>query len=664
MKRSLKPISMLVLLLSLCLAGFAQQSGGVAGDEASIKQHRDEIQKLAAKTPPPETKTAHDQTLAQLRRELRDLLLQKKGAVRKDIQDLQSPNASTSYQNYLKQLGELLRSVEDEITGLDGDLSASGGVAMAPPAAVPSPQPSPAQPTQKQLAVEAAFKANVDSLAGTDLKKAAAPAAVMSDVTAPLSCKLIADPNTVDQLSRYQQNVCRLAHNILERKNNPNLPAIYLQVDESSLLPILIVKLLKTQGEASFVSFLSDAEQARTDKQVGNGPGNSGTTSLISKGGVPWAFGWAVENGAATESTNGTSITFRVNPVGAIKVLSNKGFLTGFREAENDPALNFLRRSSFGITYDTSRGDQPGTFTGRKQQLSSFSLRYEFVNERDPRNKRYQGDWEAFVAKEGVAFAQKMWAVTMATEQVSGRMMRFKDPALEAWVEKASEVIRRSDATTMDDLVLVLNQQIDLLPVKDISEDTTRSITDFAKGLEAYTIEKKKLLDKIAKGRLITFEYVNHREVNAPDTSNFNFIAEGGTGRRIDFTANASLTMFNKKPVGLNISRIRDFQFAGQVDIPLGNVMGFGQPVFSFTGRYERLVENASTAAGTIMPNTKGDIAFGQVKLTIPIKNTGFSLPISMTFSNRTELIKEKDVRGNFGLTFDLDKILAKFKPF
>jgi hypothetical protein len=209
-----------------------------------------------------------------------------------------------------------------------------------------------------------------------------------------------------------------------------------------------------------------------------------------------------------------------------------------------------------------------------------------------------------------------------------------------------------------------LRKQIDLLPVEKVSDETTQGITNFAKGFEAYTLAKKKLLDKIAKGRLITFEYTNNREVNAPDTSNFTFIAEGGTGRRIDFTANASLTMFNKKPVGLNINRIRDFQFAGQVDIPLGDVMGFGQPVFSFTGRYERLVENASTQAGTVVPNTKGDIAFGQVKLTIPIKNTGFSLPISMTFSNRTELIKEKDVRGNFGLTFDLDKILAKFKPF
>ena len=75
-------------------------------------------------------------------------------------------------------------------------------------------------------------------------------------------------------------------------------------------------------------------------------------------------------------------------------------------------------------------------------------------------------------------------------------------------------------------------------------------------------------------------------------------------------------------------------------------------------------MENAMTQAGTIMPNTKGDLAFGQVKLTIPVKGTGFKIPFSLTFANRTELIKEREVRGNFGFTFDLDTLFAKFKPF
>ncbi len=670
MKKYRIVIVLVCVLLSPSLVVVGQQGGGVSDDEALIKQHREDIQKLALKSPPPEAKAAHEQALAQLRKELRDLLLQKKGSLKKDIQDLKSPNASAAYQSYVKQLGDILKSVDDEILGLDKDLAGTGAIAIAIPSPSMSPSPGPPQPapqTDEQKAVEADFQAKLASLSATDLKKAAAPK-VMADASPPVDCNVLI--SNAQGFSKLEQNVCALAFAIRQRKLQkppPPVTGITLQEDKGPLLPILVAKLLKTQGDASYVSFILEAEQARTDKQVGGGPGNSGTTSLVSKGGVPWAFGWAVENGAATESTNDTTITFRVNPVGAMKVLSNKGFLTGFREAESDTALNFLKKASIGLSFDTNRGDQPGTFTGKKQQLSAVSFRYEFVNQRDPRNKRYQRDWEQFVASRGVALAESVAATTVAVQIVTGpvgnREFRFKDPALQAWLEQTNRALNATEAG-FDVLVPVLRKQIDLLPVEKVSDETTQAITNFAKGFEAYTLAKKDLLDKIAKGRLITFEYTNNRQVNAPDTSNFNFIAEGGTGRRIDFTANASLTMFNKKPVGLNINRIRDFQFAGQVDIPFGDVKGFGQPVFSFAGRYERLMENASTQAGTITPNTKGDIAFGQVKLTIPIKGTGFSLPISMTFANRTELIKEKDVRGNFGFTFDLDKILAKFKPF
>jgi hypothetical protein len=31
--------------------------------------------------------------------------------------------------------------------------------------------------------------------------------------------------------------------------------------------------------------------------------------------------------------------------------------------------------------------------------------------------------------------------------------------------------------------------------------------------------------------------------------------------------------------------------------------------------------------------------------------------------ANRTELIKESVVRGNIGLTYDLDSVFARFKP-
>ena len=78
---------------------------------------------------------------------------------------------------------------------------------------------------------------------------------------------------------------------------------------------------------------------------------------------------------------------------------------------------------------------------------------------------------------------------------------------------------------------------------------------------------------------------------------------------------------------------------------------------------YERLLNNTITSAGLVVPNTKGDLAVGQFKITIPVKGSGVKIPISLSVANRTDLIKETDVRGNVGVTLDLDSLFAKSNP-
>ena len=48
-----------------------------------------------------------------------------------------------------------------------------------------------------------------------------------------------------------------------------------------------------------------------------------------------------------------------------------------------------------------------------------------------------------------------------------------------------------------------------------------------------------------------------------------------------------------------------------------------------------------------------------QAKLTIPLEDSGVKVPLSITASNRTELIDEKDVRGSMGLNPDLDTFMS-----
>ena len=663
MAQKLVSLLMILSLSGSLVSAYAQHTE--TPEEAQIKQYRTELNELTSRLPPSEAKDAHAAALARVRKKLRDLLIERRGGLKRDIQVLSSPES----REYVARLEAIVSSITAEVDALDAALTqnlptVASSVSQPTPQMMPSPQPSAAPlPPDVELR-RSAFQATVDSLSADKLKAAAAPAELAETQLPQPGCNNVGRPNSTT-FSRLDEFICRTAQDIAVNRRNRR---VLISQDQALLFAIIISKVLKTEGSESYVAFVSEAQEARTDQQMGAGPSSAGTTSLVVKGGVPYVLGLAVENGAAVQSTSDTTVTFRVNPMGLIKTFANKGFITGFRQAEQDPVQNFLRKSSVGITFDTSRGNTPGVFTGDRQQLSALSFRYEFVNHRDPRLKRYEKDWEEFVANEGVRLGQQIFATTLAINNFGTRTspMSFKDPALQAWLEQTNTLIAAAGAD-QNEIERILRSQIEAFPVKLVSEETIRSVTDYARQFQAYTEAKNRLLDRIAKARVFTLEYTNDRAVNAPDTSNFNFIAATGTGRRIDLTANGSFTFFNKRPAAASLTaprpkRIRDFQFAGQIDVPF-KIGEAGQFDFWFSGRYERLLENAITAGGTTMPNTKGDIAVGQFGLNIPIKGLGIKFPISLTFANRSELIKEREVRGNFGFTFNWDTLFSKLKP-
>lgn len=50
-------------------------------------------------------------------------------------------------------------------------------------------------------------------------------------------------------------------------------------------------------------------------------------------------------------------------------------------------------------------------------------------------------------------------------------------------------------------------------------------------------------------------------------------------------------------------------------------------------------------------------IARAQAKWEFPITR-GVSIPISVTWANRTELIDEREIRGTFGISYDFSSLL------
>src|SRR5262249_3390824 len=197
-----------------------------------------------------------------------------------------------------------------------------------------------------------------------------------------------------------------------------------------------------------------------------------------------------------------------------------------------------------------------------------------------------------------------------------------------------------------------------------------------------YAKSRVDLLNQISKSFTLAFDYSNTRQVvtlgntsggtmtlpagvtnGLPDLGNFLLTAAGRFIGQSEITANFSGTRFNGRRPGQDIGRWRDIQAGFQIDVPLPEIKPVGKSTLTFSYLYLNLLEEplgAKVMVNGVEVSRTGTVNFGQAKVDFPIGSTGMHIPISLTFSNRTELIKEKDVRGNIGITFDLDKLFSK----
>jgi hypothetical protein len=87
---------------------------------------------------------------------------------------------------------------------------------------------------------------------------------------------------------------------------------------------------------------------------------------------------------------------------------------------------------------------------------------------------------------------------------------------------------------------------------------------------------------------------------------------------------------------------------------------------FSAQLRYQLAAETSTRKASYLdfagdAANDHGATYKAQIKLAIPIV-AGLDLPVSVTYANKRELIKERDIRGQVGFTLDFAKLLQAVK--
>ncbi|MGH9873737.1 MAG: hypothetical protein ACRD9S_14910 [Pyrinomonadaceae bacterium] len=670
----LKAMNVLAVTLVLVCASFvcAQQ----AFDETTLTQMKSTVQKLEALVGdaniPPETREQLNELLFEKRGELHALLRQKRDALRSSLRGKLTARESNAVTSTIRQLDQQMRQLMKASTAV----SATGQDAH--------PQSSDSRIETIVPSNEAAGEAPNEpgnAVAAMPLAAAHAPATTVPLATTTTSATAVLGPRATTNPAapvvgtqdpacadrppgivtpdvEFQRQIRAVVCSIYEAKANvPGSNPSEATLDFRTYAPLMALTIargqLPTIQKIVVPELTAQAEDASHAKN--EGASESSGTSLVAKAGIPAILGFGVENGGLKKTTDGSTMTFTGNPVGLVQAMARKGFISAFQE--QDDFTKFLRKFSFGLSFDTSRGTQPGTFTGSRQQLSGFSFKYNIVDQRDPRDVKYTDKWNELTKVQATNLAQSLNFFVIGLATPSPANANFN-----TWLTNANAAL--SGKTTVAEIETTLVAELNKLMAVQLPPEQIVVVKQVGTDVEAFLDQRNNILDEISNGWIATFDYNNTRPVGTPSLSNFRFLAEKGAyNGSIDFTGNASVTIYNSKPTGPNAKTLRDFRFAGQLDVPIGDITKTGKFLVSLGGRYQRLLEDEPILGSTLVV-PKGDIATFQAKLTIPIRGTAFKIPLSFSYANRTELIKERELRGNFGFTFDLDSIFAKFNPF
>ncbi|HEV7474399.1 MAG TPA: hypothetical protein VGN90_10145 [Pyrinomonadaceae bacterium] len=178
---------------------------------------------------------------------------------------------------------------------------------------------------------------------------------------------------------------------------------------------------------------------------------------------------------------------------------------------------------------------------------------------------------------------------------------------------------------------------------KEIDDIVATDISDFAV-LEETTRNAVQAIR--SRPQLALVFTTTQRKHGRPDEYNGVLTFDKGMGNN-SITLNGSF-IFKNNPVGQDS---RGGQFAAAFHVPLNTLKPFG-----YKDPWLLSIEADATGMTGTAPVYKA-----QAKLTIPLL-PGMEIPLSVSVANRAEFVNEKEVKGKFGFTFDVSKIMKAFR--
>ena len=424
--------------------------------------------------------------------------------------------------------------------------------------------------------------------------------------------------------------------------------------------------------EANFSGYLQALDALRLNKLVGGVSGSTGTTSLASSVSVPAVIGLGVEYGGILQQNEAGVVSLRANALGLARMAGGAPQFSYCAEIEVQNCGSLSRRlrqlsGSVAFRRTDTLTDEVGTpndLFGDQFQMSSWGLRLDLTPSNNLDDPKYVNEWRSQMTE--------LSANPAASELVLAISALYGSTATANidWRTDTVEILSgTSEAQFVATLELRLNLLIDILAEEEGFEERVLAVQ---RAYENYFLVRDEAV-RAAHTHKLSVEYTNSHPENEPSRSTVRFIySHQPTQAPLLVTLNVGASFYNRRAEDANGTRLRDVQFAAQMDRRLPALGSIQNPVLTFGGYYQWMKADAlltipagKFAPGTAieLPNeastllgTKGHIAVAQAKLSLPLGDT-LKVPLSVTWASRTEFIKENDVRGQVGLTLDLDNL-------
>jgi hypothetical protein len=231
-------------------------------------------------------------------------------------------------------------------------------------------------------------------------------------------------------------------------------------------------------------------------------------------------------------------------------------------------------------------------------------------------------------------------------------------------------------------LVTAFGVPENMSPKEAAATDIIQNTLQLALAYETYLGREAQIATSLVAPPILTLEYDENRPTSQPTNSVFRAISQQNL-KHFTLTENGAISIYDSTPSSsiLGSSRLRDAQFAFEADHSfsisskiVGNIGLTASGAFYFQHQNSPAILNVNPAAPvtgvtfTGLPSTanqvyaqKGNIAIGQLRLTIG-SGSNFKLPVSVTYSNRTELVTKPTWGGQVGISYDFDSLFGSGK--